>query len=90
MAYSPLGGRVVRAHLLARIVAAHGCSPAAVPLAWTIPNGTVIAIPETGNVVNVRESAVALSLALTADELHAIRASSIMVVVEHQFASIDG
>src|SRR5262249_27564850 len=49
MAYSPLGGpgaRLLRDPTLARIGAAHGCSAAAVALAWTIRSGHVIAIPE--------------------------------------------
>src|SRR6266481_1922182 len=51
MAYSPLGGpatRLLRDPTLARIGAAHGCSAAAVALAWTIRGGHVIAIPESG------------------------------------------
>ena len=45
MAYSPLGGSgstLLRDPTLARIGAAHGCSPAAVALAWTIRNGNVL------------------------------------------------
>jgi diketogulonate reductase-like aldo/keto reductase len=51
MAYSPLGGpgaSLLRDPTLARIGAAHSCSAAAVALAWTIRNGNVIAIPESG------------------------------------------
>ena len=47
MAYSPLGGAsstLLRDPTLAQIGAAHGCSPAAVALAWTIRSGKVIAI----------------------------------------------
>ena len=65
MAYSPLGGSgasLLGDPTLARIGAAHGCSAAAVALAWTIRNGNVIAIPESGSVAHVRENAVALSL----------------------------
>ena len=72
MAYSPLGGPgagLVRDPMLARIGAAHGCSAAAVALAWTIRSGNVIAIPESGSVAHVRENAVALSLTLTPQEL---------------------
>ncbi len=72
MAYSPLGGAgasLLRDPTLARIGAAHGCSTAAVALAWTIRNGNVIAIPESGSAAHVRENAVALSLTLTPDEL---------------------
>jgi hypothetical protein len=51
MAYSPLGGAstsLLRDPTLARIGAAHGCSAAAVALAWAIRSGKVIAIPESG------------------------------------------
>ncbi len=77
MAYSPLGGpetNLLRAPILARIGAAHGCSAAAVALAWTIRSGTVIAIPEAGNVAHVKQNAVALSLTLASEELQAIDA----------------
>src|SRR6185503_1863246 len=78
MAYSPLGGTnstLLRDPTLARIGAAHDCSAAAVALAWTIRSGMVIAIPESGNVAHVKENAVALSLALTSEELHALDAA---------------
>ena len=51
MAYSPLGGpgaKLLRDPTLVRIGAAHGCSAAAVALAWTIRNGNVIAILRFG------------------------------------------
>jgi diketogulonate reductase-like aldo/keto reductase len=72
MAYSPLGGAgasLLRDPTLVRIGETHGCSAAAVALAWTIRNGNVIAIPESGSVVHVKENAVALSLTLTQQEL---------------------
>jgi diketogulonate reductase-like aldo/keto reductase len=75
MAYSPLGGAgasVLRDPGLTRIAAAHGCSIAAIALAWTIRSGNVIAIPESGSAEHVRENAVALSLTLTPDELHTL------------------
>jgi len=78
MAYSPLGGastRLLRDRTLARIGAAHGCSAAAVALAWTIRSGNVIAIPESGSVVHVKENAVALSLTLTPQELQTLDAA---------------
>ena len=66
MAYSPLGGNsLVRDPILAQIGAAHDCSAAAVALAWLIRGGNVIAIPESGSAVHVKENAVALSLTLT-------------------------
>ena len=78
MAYSPLGGAsstLLGDPTLARIGAAHGSSAAAVALAWTIRSGKVIAIPESGNVAHVRENAVALSLALTSEELQVLDAA---------------
>jgi diketogulonate reductase-like aldo/keto reductase len=78
MAYSPHGGAgasLLRDPTLARIGAAQNCSAAAVALAWTIRTGNVIAIPESGSAEHVKENAVALSLTLTPDELHALDAA---------------
>jgi diketogulonate reductase-like aldo/keto reductase len=78
MAYSPLGGpgaSLLRDPTLARIAAAHGCAAAAVALAWTIRNGDVIAIPESGSTEHVKENAAALSLTLTPDEFHTLEAA---------------
>jgi len=78
MAYSPLGGpgaRLLRDATLARIAAVHGCSPAAVALAWTIRSGHIIAIPESGSVAHVKENADALSLTLSPEELQALDAA---------------
>lgn len=78
MAYSPLGGpgaSLLRDPTLAPIAAAHGCAAAAVALAWTIRNGDVIAIPESGSTEHVKENAAALSLTLTPDELHTLEAA---------------
>jgi diketogulonate reductase-like aldo/keto reductase len=78
MAYSPLGGpgaSLLRDPTLARIGQAHGCSAAAVALAWTIRSGNVIAIPESGSVPHVKENAVALSLALTPQEIQTLEAA---------------
>jgi diketogulonate reductase-like aldo/keto reductase len=78
MAYSPLGGpgaSLLRDPTLVRIGAAHSCSAAAVALAWTIRNGNVIAIPESGSVEHVKENAVALSLTLTSQELQSLDAA---------------
>jgi diketogulonate reductase-like aldo/keto reductase len=75
MAYSPLGGpgtNLVRDPTLARIGAAHGCSAAAVALAWTIRSGHVIAIPESGSAAHVKENAAALSLRLSPQELQTL------------------
>jgi len=78
MAYSPLGGpgaKLLRDPTLVRIGAVHGCSAAAVALAWTIRNGNVIAIPESGSVAHVKENAVALSLTLTPQDIEALEAA---------------
>jgi diketogulonate reductase-like aldo/keto reductase len=78
MAYSPLGGPgagLLRDPTLARIGEAHGCSAAAVALVWTMRSGIVIAIPESGLPAHVQENAVALSLALTPEELETLDAS---------------
>jgi len=78
MAYSPLGGpgaSLLRDPTLARIGAAHGCSTAAVALAWSIRGGHVIAIPESGSVAHVKEDAVALTLTLTPQQLQTLDAA---------------
>jgi diketogulonate reductase-like aldo/keto reductase len=76
MAYTPLGGAsLLHDPTLARIGAAHGCSAAAVALAWAIRSGNVIAIPESGSVAHVKENAVALSLTLTPQEFQTLDAA---------------
>src|SRR5262249_7244471 len=78
MAYSPLGGpgaKLLRDPTLVRIGAAHACSAAAVALAWTIRNGNVIAMPESGSVEHVKENAVALSLTITPQDIQAMEAA---------------
>jgi diketogulonate reductase-like aldo/keto reductase len=77
MAYSPLGGdggSLVRDPTLVRIGAAHGCSAAAIALAWAIRSGNVIAIPESGSPAHVGENAVALTLTLTPQEIQTLEA----------------
>src|SRR5215471_3271089 len=78
MAYSPLGGDrhlVVGDRTLAQIGTIHGCSAAAVALAWVIRSGSVIAIPESGAPAHVRENAAALALALTPRDLETLDAA---------------
>lgn len=78
MAYSPLGGtgaKLLRDPTIARIGSEHGCSAAAVALAWAIRDGDVIAIPESGSAAHVKENAVALSLKLTAQDLRSLDAA---------------
>jgi len=78
MAYSPLGGDnnlVVGDRTLAQVGTTYGCSAAAVALAWVIRSGSVIAIPESGSPAHVKENAVALSLALTPQDLQTLNAA---------------
>ena len=75
MAYSPLGGAnksVTDDKRLAQIGAAHGCSAAAVALAWVVRSGNVIAIPESGTAAHVKENAAALSTVLTPQDLQTL------------------
>ncbi|MGB6452537.1 MAG: aldo/keto reductase [Steroidobacteraceae bacterium] len=75
MGYSPLGGDhnlVVGDPTLAQIGAAHGCSAAAVALAWVIRSGNVIAIPESGSPAHAKENAVALSVELTPRDIRTL------------------
>ena len=78
MAYSPLGGDnnlVIGDRTLAQIGAAHQCSAAAVALAWVIRSGKVIAIPESGSPAHTKENAVALSMALTPQDIQTLGAA---------------
>lgn len=76
MAYSPLGSsNLLRDPTLARIGTARDGSAAAVALAWTIRGGRIIAISESGSPAHVKENAVAFSLTLTPQELHALDAA---------------
>jgi len=60
---------------LTQIGASHGCSASAVALAWVIRSGNVFAIPESGSPAHVKENAVALSLALTPQDLQSSNAA---------------
>ena len=78
MAYSPLGGDrnlVVGDRTLTQIGAAHGCSAAAVALAWVIRSGKVIAIPESGSPEHTKENAVALAFALAPQDIQTLAAA---------------
>jgi diketogulonate reductase-like aldo/keto reductase len=75
MAYSPLGGDnnlLVDERTLKQLGAMHGCSAAAIALAWVIRGGDVIAIPESGAPAHVKENAVALSTVLTPQDLETL------------------
>jgi diketogulonate reductase-like aldo/keto reductase len=78
MAYSPLGGDhnlVVGDRTLAQVGAAHGCSAAAVALAWVTRSGKVIAIPESGSPAHTKENAAALSITLTPQDIQTLAAA---------------
>jgi diketogulonate reductase-like aldo/keto reductase len=78
MAYSPLGGNnnlVVGDRTLAQVGTVHGCSAAAVALAWVTRSGSAIAIPESGSPAHVKENAVALSITLTPRDLQTLDAA---------------
>jgi diketogulonate reductase-like aldo/keto reductase len=78
MAYSPLGGDhnlVVGDRTLAQVGTDHGCSAAAIALAWAIRSGNVIAIPESGSPAHIKENAIALSVALTPRDLQTLDAA---------------
>ncbi len=78
MAYSPLGGDnnlVVGDRTLAQVGTVHGCSAAAVALAWVIRGGSVIAIPESGSPAHVKENAAALAITLTPRDLQTLDAA---------------
>jgi diketogulonate reductase-like aldo/keto reductase len=78
MAYSPLGGDhnlVVGDRTLAQVGTDHGCSAAAIALAWAIRSGNVIAIPESGSPAHTKENAMALSVALTPRDLQTLDAA---------------
>ena len=61
--------------LLTQIGAGHNCSASAVALAWTIRNGNVVAIPESGVPAHVKENAGALSLILTPQDVQKLDAA---------------
>jgi len=78
MAYSPLGGDnslVVSDRTLAHVGASHGCSAAAVALAWVMRSGSVIAIPESGSPAHVKDNAVAQAIVLTPQDLQTLNAA---------------
>jgi len=71
MAYSPLGsgGGLLRNPLLAEIARKHNTGPAAVAIAWTMRNGAMISIPESGQVEHIKENASAAALVLDESDL---------------------
>jgi diketogulonate reductase-like aldo/keto reductase len=69
MAYSPLGvGRILDDAAVVEIARRHGVDPAAVAVAWTIRDGTVISIPKTARRDRLAALVRAGSLELTAED----------------------
>lgn len=70
MAYSPLGvGSILADPAVVAIARRHGLEPAAVAVAWTIRDGSVISIPKTARRDRLAALAAAGSLKLSADDL---------------------
>ncbi len=72
MAYSPLGtgsSSILRNPVVAQVARRHRVSSAAVAIAWTMRNGEIISIPESGSADHIRENAAALNLMLTKQDL---------------------
>lgn len=71
MAYSPLGsdGRLLRNAALSEVASKHGVTPAAIAIAWTLRDGSIISIPESGSASHIRENARAVTLSLDAQDL---------------------
>lgn len=74
MAYSPLGsdGRLLKNSTLIDVATKHVVSPAAVAIAWTLRNGSTLAIPESGSAAHIRENARAATLLLDEQDLAAL------------------
>jgi len=71
MTYSPLGsgGGLLRHPVLADIARKHNTGPAAVAVAWTLRNGNIMSIPESGRAEHIRENATAATLVLDESDL---------------------
>ena len=70
MAFSPLGkGGLLGNPVLKRVAERHGCSPAAIAIAWTLKDGGVISIPGSGSIEHVTENARALDIRLAQADL---------------------
>jgi aryl-alcohol dehydrogenase-like predicted oxidoreductase len=75
LAYSPVGGgrlakKIPQSPVVAKIAATHNCSPHAVVLAWVRSKGeTVVPIPGARSVEHAVDSAKAVEVTLTPDEI---------------------
>jgi diketogulonate reductase-like aldo/keto reductase len=73
MAYSPIEqGRLLDHPALPSIAQRHNATPAQVALAWALGHDGVNAIPRAGTPSHVRQSAAALDIELTREDLHAL------------------
>jgi diketogulonate reductase-like aldo/keto reductase len=73
MAYSPIEQARMLGHAgLKRLAAGRGVTPAQLALAWLLHQDGVVVIPKAGQLKHVDENAVALDIALTADDLAAL------------------
>ncbi len=76
MAYCPLGeGALLRNHRLATIAKDNDATPAQLALAWLLRANDVIAIPESANVVHIRENRAAADMTLKTQTLSALDAA---------------
>ena len=66
MAYTPLGGRVLRDQTLRVVAERHAASPATIALAWVLEQNGVMTIPKAVRPAHVRDNAAALRVTLTA------------------------
>jgi diketogulonate reductase-like aldo/keto reductase len=66
MAYTPLGGRLLKHRTLRVVADRHGASPATIALAWILEQRGVVTIPKAARAAHVRENHAALAIALTA------------------------
>ena len=68
MAYTPLGGGVLRDRTLRVVADRHGAAPATIALAWVLEQNGVMTIPKAVRPAHVRDNAAALRVRLTADD----------------------
>jgi diketogulonate reductase-like aldo/keto reductase len=72
MAYTPLGGRVLKDRTLRVVAERHGASSATIALAWVLEQNGVMTIPKATRASHVRENAAALRITLSDDDRQAL------------------
>jgi diketogulonate reductase-like aldo/keto reductase len=65
MAYTPLGGALLKHRAVRAVAERHRVAPAAVALAWVLEQRGVVTIPKAASVTHVRENRAALDVTLT-------------------------